>query len=175
VLLNYHGPLKADLYSMPLDDPSAEPQPLIASPAEEDLARFSPDGRWIAYTTDESGDFEVLVRPASGSGGQWQISSGAGVLPRWSRDGKQLYYRIGRSLYVVDVETGRGTDAFQASTPRLVFDDLDRSRLTSSYEISPSGDAILVPSSLQEDAPRTRVTVLVNWLDEVERIVPGDR
>ena len=175
VLLTYHGENKADLYTLALDDPSAEPQPLIAGPAAEDMARFSPDGRWIAYTTDEGGDFEVLVRPASGTGGQWQISTGAGLLPRWSRDGKQLFYRIGRQLHVVDIETGQGTTAFRTSTPRLVFDDLDRSRGSSSYEIAPGGDAILVPASLQEDAPLNRITVLVNWLDEVERVVPAGR
>jgi serine/threonine-protein kinase len=175
VLLNYHGPNKADLYTLSLDDPSAEPQPLIAGPSEEDLARFSPDGRWIAFTTDESSDFEVLVRPASGSGGQWQISAGPGLLPRWSRDGRQLFYRIGRQLHVVDVEAGPGATAFRASTPRLVFDDLDRSRLSSSYDIAPDGDAILIPSPLQEDAPLDRITVLVNWLDEVERVVPAGR
>jgi len=175
VLMTYHGENKADLYALALDDLSAEPQPLIAGPAEEDLARFSPDGRWIAYTTDESSNFEILVRPASGSGGQWQISTGAGVLPRWSRDGKQLFYRIGRQLHVVDVEAGPGATAFRAGTPRLVFDDLDRARMGSGYEIAPAGDAILIPSSLQEDAPLDRITVLVNWLDKVERVVPAGR
>ena len=174
-LLNYHGENKADLYTLALDDPSAKPQPLIASPAEDDLARFSPDGRWIAYTTDESGDFEVLVRPASGSGGQWQISTGAGLLPRWSRDGKQLFYRIGRKLWVVDVEASDDASAFRAGTPRLLFDDFDRSRLTSGYDVAPNGEAVLAPSSIQDDAPLDRITVLVNWLDEVERIVPAGR
>jgi serine/threonine-protein kinase len=175
ILLNYHGENKADLYTLSLDDPSAEPQPLLNGPAEEDLARFSPDGRWIAYTTDESGEFEILVRPASGRGGQWQISTGAGVLPRWSRDGRQLFYRVGRRLFVVDVEAGPGETAFRAGAPRLVFDDLDRARLSSSYDIAPDGSAILIPSSLQEDAPLDRVTVLVNWLQEVERVVPAGR
>ena len=174
-LLNYHGENKADLYTLALDDPSAEPQPLIASPAEDDLARFSPDGRWIAYTTDESGEFEVLVRPASGSGGQWQVSTGAGLLPRWSRDGKQLFYRIGRKLWVVDVEASDDASAFRAGTPRLLFDDFDRSRMTSGYDVAPDGKAVLAPLSIQEDAPLDRITVLVNWLDEVERIVPAGR
>jgi len=153
LLLNYHGENKGDLYTLALDDPSAVPQPLLAGPFEEDLARFSPDGRWIAYTTDERGTFDVLVRPAAGSGGQWQISTDGGVLPRWSRDGKQLYYRIGRRLYVVDVEAGPGTTAFRSSNPRLVFDDLDRSRLSSGYDVSADGKALLIPSSTQDEAP----------------------
>ena len=99
LVMSYHGENKADLYTLALDAPSAEPQPLLNGPHEEDLARFSPDGRWLAYTTDEPGGFEVFVCPASGIGGRWQISSDGGVLPRWSRDGKQLFYRLGRQLF----------------------------------------------------------------------------
>jgi serine/threonine-protein kinase len=175
VILTYHGENKADLYTLSLDDPSAVPQPLIESPAEDTLARFSPDGRWLAYTTDESEDFQVLVRPSSGRGGQWQVSSDGGVLPRWSRDGKQLFYLLGRQLFVVDVETGPGATAFRAGNPRLLLDDLDRAKLTSGYDVAPEGDAILAPSLLQDEAPLNHITVLVNWLDEVERLVPSGR
>jgi serine/threonine-protein kinase len=175
LLLSYHGENRADLYTLALDDPAAEPQPLLDGPFEEDLARFSPDGAFIAYTTDEPGNFEVLVRPAAGRGGQWQVSTDGGLLPRWSRDGRQLFYRVGRRLHVVDVEAGNGTSAFRASNPRLVFDDLYRARLTGGYDVSLAGDGVLVTSSLQDDAPLDEITVLVNWLDEVERRVPSGR
>ncbi|NIL99646.1 MAG: protein kinase [Acidobacteria bacterium] len=175
LLLTYYGENKADLYTLDLTDPAAEPRPLLDGPFEEDLARFSPDGRWLAYTTDEPGSFEVYVRPASGSGGQWQISSEGGVLPRWSHDGKQMFYRIGRRMFVVDVEAGEGTTAFRSSNPRLVFDDLERARLTSGYDILPDGESIVVPQPNQKDAPLDSITVLVNWLDEVERLVPAGR
>jgi serine/threonine-protein kinase len=173
LLMSYHGENKADLYTLALDDPAAEPQPLLQGPFEEDLARFSPDGAFLAYTTDEPGNYEVLVRPASGSGGQWQISTGGGLQPRWSPDGKRLFYRVGRRLYAVDVETGNGGAAFRASNPKLVLDDLERARLTGAFDVSLAGDAILVPSSLQDEAPLDEITVLVNWLDEVERLVPS--
>ncbi len=175
LLMTYHGENKADLYMLALDDPEAEPQPLLNGPHEEDLARFSPDGRWLAYTTDEPGTFEVFVRPASGTGGQWQISEGGGLLPRWSRDGKQLYYRVARQLFVVDVSAGAGTTAFRSSNPRLVFDDLERARLSSGYDVSRDGKAILIGEPLRDEELLDTITVLVNWLDEVERLVPSGR
>ena len=175
LLMSYHGENKADLYTLALDDASAESRPLLNGPNEEDLARFSPDGRWLAYTTDEPGGFEVFVCPASGIGGRWQISSDGGVLPRWSRDGKQLFYRIGRQLFVVDVDAGADASAFLSSNPRLVFDDLERARLTSGYDVSLDGKAILIGEPLQDESPLDTITVLVNWLDEVERLVPAGR
>jgi hypothetical protein len=75
----------------------------------------------------------------------------------------------------VDVETGQDASAFRATAPRLLFDDLDRARMSASYDIAPGGDGILIPSSLQEDTPLDRITVLVNWLGEVERTVPSGR
>ncbi len=93
-------------------------------------------------------------------------------MPRWSADGRQLYFRIGRNLRVVDVEAGPDAAAFRSGSPRQVFDDLDRSRLTSGYDVSPDGEFLLIPQSIQDEAQLDRITVLVNWLDEVERLVP---
>ena len=86
-----------DIWTLPLDD-DGSPSEFLATPAMERSARFSPDGRWIAYVSDESGQFEVFVRPyPRSSGGQRRVSeeNGQGFAPVWSPDGRELYYVVG--------------------------------------------------------------------------------
>ena len=81
----------------------------LKTPASEGTASFSPDGRWIAYTSDESGRFEVYVRPFQGSGGgKWQISTGGGAYSFWSRDGRELYFMTLDNHIMVADYTAKG-------------------------------------------------------------------
>jgi len=82
----------AQLWELPLNNNDRKPTPLLPSGFLMMEARFSPDGRWIAYASNESGRFEIYVIPASGTGGKWQISSSGGQQPLWRRDGKELFY-----------------------------------------------------------------------------------
>ena len=94
--------------------------PFLNSRFDEMYPEFSPDGRWMAYVSDESGREEVYVQPFPGPGGKWQISNEGGQEPLWSRNGKQLFYRRRENqVWVVDVQTGSG---FSASKPRLLFE-----------------------------------------------------
>lgn len=74
-----------------MTSPDHTPRVVANTSAEEVLAQFSPDGRWVAYQTNESGRFEVVVQPFPDAGGKWQVSTGGGVAPRWRADGKELY------------------------------------------------------------------------------------
>ena len=80
-----------DIWVLPLYG-DRKPAPLLATPFSETQAQLSPDGRWLAYASDESGTSEVYVQPFPSSGGKWQISSGGGRQPRWRHDGKELFF-----------------------------------------------------------------------------------
>ncbi len=75
-----------------MTSPDHTPRVVANTPAEEVLATFSPDGRWVAYQTNESGRFEVVVQPFPDAGGKWQASTNGGDAPRWRADGKELYF-----------------------------------------------------------------------------------
>ena len=116
---------KPDIWTLPLDltDPEhpkpGKPEVFLRTPAGETFSAFSPDGRWIAYSSDESGRAEVYVRPfQSSSGGKWQISTEGGGYPFWSRDGRELYFLSLDSHIMVADYTAKG-DSFEAGKPRV--------------------------------------------------------
>ena len=97
-----------------------KPYPVLKAPFTQNQGRLSPDGRWIAYTSVESGRPEVFVQNFPPAGGKWQISTGGGNEPSWSRDGKELYFMNETKLEVVDVKaTG---SSFEAGIPKELFD-----------------------------------------------------
>ena len=79
---------------------------------------ISPNGRWVAYISDESGQDEIYVQPFPEGGQRWLISTGGGIEPMWSRDGRELFYRNGNQMMAVPTDTEPG---FNAGTPRLLF------------------------------------------------------
>ena len=107
-----------DIFALPLNGERTL-RPFLQTKFSEQTARFSPDGRWVAYLSNESGRPEVFVRPYPGPGGKWQISTDGGDEPCWSRSGRELFYWQGdNKMMVVDVETkptfrGTGADAFR--------------------------------------------------------------
>jgi serine/threonine-protein kinase len=139
---------------------------------------FSPDGRWMAYTSDESGRFEVYVQPFPGGGGKWQISSEGGREPLWARNGRELFYRSGPAevppsqVWLVDVQTGSG---FTASKPRLLFEQpgyASRHPIRG-WDISPDGERFLMVK-LEERKPQpvTEMVLVQNWFEELRRLAP---
>jgi Tol biopolymer transport system component len=119
---------KWDLWVLPLFG-DRKPFPILQTEFEEGEGRFSPDGRWIAYTSNESGRFEVYVRSFSGSpgvvAGKWQVSSSGGSGPRWRRDGRELFFRAADGkLTAAPIAAGA---AFQTGPPEALFDTRDTS------------------------------------------------
>jgi serine/threonine-protein kinase len=144
----------------------------VVQSARTDVApRFSPDGHWLAYVSDESGRPEVYVQPYPGPGGKRQVSIDGGTEPVWNPNGRELFYRLGRRFIAVPVGT---QPTFSAGRPVTLFEaDYAASEfpLTSpGYDVSADGQRFLVAKDVEP--PPTQINVVVNWIEEVKRRVP---
>ncbi len=129
-----------DIWLLPLDPPGPA-RPFQASPFIEAGGAISPDGRWIAYGSRESGDDEIYVRPFPEGPGRWQVSTNAGLEPRWSADGRALFYRAeGGRLMRVKIETGA---VFRASAPEQVLTGVQSGPNPKTYGVAPDGQRFL--------------------------------
>lgn len=143
------------------------PQAFLRTGFTEVGPTFAPDGRWIAYVSDESGQYEVYVRPYPGPGAKWQVSTQGGVHQIWSRDGRELFYRNGNKWMVVAVDL---QPVFKAETPRLLFEGPYVQVGGASYDVTPDGQRFLLLEPAGRDAaPVTHLNVVLNWLEEVKR------
>ncbi|MFN7936898.1 MAG: protein kinase [Bryobacteraceae bacterium] len=156
---------RLDLWVLPMTGATPEerkPQLYLQTPFAEHEAQFSPDGRWVAYRSDESGRFQIYVQSFPAGSGKFQISSESGSHPRWSRDGKELFYLSGEQvLTAVPVKT---TGRFEAGTPRPLF--RVRFLLGSSalaYDVSADGKRFVVIRNEKEETETHPITVVVNW------------
>lgn len=167
----------ADLHLLALDRPS-ETVPLVATPANEASAEFSADGRYIAYASDESGRTEVYVRPfPEVDGDRWQVSSGGGQSPLFSRDGRELFFTVAGSLKRVAIETA---PVFRAGPVETVLGGpfLQGRTDERQYDASPDGRRFLVlketaPTSRGGDSPR--LMVVLGWGHELRRLSSSSR
>ncbi len=140
---------------------------------------FSPDGRWLAYSSNETGPGEVYVTPYPGPGGRITISTGGGRSPRWSSSGRELFYRNGRQMMVVSVEP---EPAFRAGIPRLLFEGDYVQELGDMgghhYDVSRDGQRFLMvvpaPAEKLGETARPRIVVVQNWTEELKRRVPAN-
>jgi hypothetical protein len=163
-----------DLWVLSLKDRKAKP--FLRTPFNESAAWFSPDCRWLAYISDESGRYEIYVQPYPGPGAKLQISTDGGTEPVWNPRGRELFYRNGNKMMVVDV-AGTQT-AFIASKPRVLFDGeyLPTPATTPNYDVSPDGQRFLMikAGGAGEVAP-TQINVVYNWFEELKHRVPPNK
>ncbi|HKA17217.1 MAG TPA: hypothetical protein VKN18_02775 [Blastocatellia bacterium] len=134
-----------------------------------EYGKFSPNRRWVAYESAETGTVEVYVREFQGSGRRWQVSAGGGLWPDWRRDGKELFYLSGGKLMAVDVKAS--DSSFEPGVPKLLFErGLDSSSAVSTHSFAVSGDGqrFLIPVPVEElsSAP---ITVVMNWPADLKR------
>jgi Tol biopolymer transport system component len=124
--------------------------------------RFSPGGRYVAYSSNETGKYEVFVQTFPEQLGKWQVSNSGGSAPMWRHDGKELFYlRPDNTLMSVDVGTVAGK--FEVGTPKPVFQaQLGSEIARNQYAVSPDGQRFLMIVSAGEPKP-TPITVVVNW------------
>jgi serine/threonine-protein kinase len=144
---------------------------VLETPATEQSATLSPNGRWLAYASDEAGNFQVFVRAYPGPGGKWQVSTEGGYAPRWSPDGTELFYRWQRELNVLAVDGD--ADSFRASGRETLFDDLSGT-VSADIDYDPiDANRFLIVELAGDDFAPPGVTVVVNWLDDLKRRVPN--
>jgi eukaryotic-like serine/threonine-protein kinase len=145
-----------------------EPKPLIATPAYEGGPQLSPDGHWLLYQSDASGQREIYVRRYPALDRPWQISANGGVQPRWSRNSREIYYRSGRHIVAVPMDASGPEPTFGTPTP-LFADEYDFGRGISlaNYDVAADGRFIM----LRRDANSGTVRAVVNWTEELEQIL----
>jgi len=153
-----------------------EVEPLLVSEGNERIPALSPDGKWLAYVSDESGRDEVFVTNFPDLKGKWQVSTETegGREPVWAPDGTAIYYRDGASLIAVPVKTERG---FSPGRARPLFKDVYVPRSTSrNYDIHPDGKRFLMIKKVEqegeEEVPITELIVVENWFEELKRLAP---
>jgi len=146
-------------------------QPFLRTRFNETVPRFSPDGHWLAYMSDESGHYEIYIQPFPGPGGKYQISSEGGAEPVWNPNGRELFYRCGYKMMAVDVMT---QPSFSTGKPRVLFEGLYLpSGVTPSYDVSPDGQRFLMLKAAQQGQPAAvQINVVLNWFEELKQKVP---
>ena len=147
------------------------PRPFAPSRFVETSPSFSPDGRWIAYVSNESGRFEVYVQPFPGPGERFTISATGGGEPVWSRSGKELFYRNGDQMMAIDARTA---SSFRTARPTVLFTGRylhSQSFRRTEYDVALNGDFVML-SVAEGDQPATQINLLMNWFEELTARVP---
>ncbi|MBP1610619.1 MAG: serine/threonine protein kinase, partial [Acidobacteria bacterium] len=175
------SPRQANIALLPMEGDHAR-KPLLNEKYFETDPQISPDGRWIAYSSDESGQYEIYARGFPDvNKGKWQVSTNGGISPLWSPDGRELFYRSGDSTMAVAVTT---EPAFKPGTPKTLFRGTYFSYKPygteyTPWDVSPDGKRFIMvkPPKPPEDkataaGPQPKITVVVNWFEELKQRVP---
>jgi len=175
--------LPRDTFMVPITGTPAAGTPLLNGVPSEGSPTVSPDGRWLAYTSDESGDYEVYVRPfPEVDTGRWQISTAGGMHPHWSRDGSELFYMVqqGGSVAFMAVPVESGT-TFRPGSPEMLFDGpfWDGGGAVAGpdvFDVSLDGQRFLmimdVAAGAESEQPE--IVIVQNWFEELKRLVPTE-
>jgi hypothetical protein len=164
------------IWTLSLDGRAGEnkPQPFLQSGFVDTNPQLSPDGRWVAYQSNESGRVEVYVRPFPGPGGKVAISTQGGGNPRWSRAGRELFYQdLKNRIMSVEVQT---SPTWQAGLPQALFELHDATHagvppgpFGFMWDVAPDGKRFLVAKTPENWAAGTTLKVVENWYEELRR------
>jgi len=160
-------PSGTEIWVLPLDATKAaeaKPQPFLDTRFTRGNLQFSPDGKWVAYESNETGRNEIYVVPYPGPGGESQVSTDGGTQPRWNRNGRELFFRNGAMMMAVDVQTGA---TFRTGTPRMLFE-----KVSSDYDVAPDGRRFLMLKPAATTTDSSELHVILNWFDDLRRRVP---
>jgi serine/threonine-protein kinase len=156
-----------DIWVMPLDG-NGKSQPYIASPAQEYDPAFSPNGKWLSYTSEESGRKEVCVVPFPKQQGKWQISTKGGQFARWLANGKEIVYLEGRTAMKIDVQI---QPTFDFGVPQKLF---SLPSFTGFFDPYPDGSKFVYGELHGQTSELTNVNVVVGWFDELRQKFSGN-
>jgi serine/threonine-protein kinase len=145
-----------------------KPRSILESDSRKSYPDLSPDGHWIAYSADDTGPIEIYVSSYPEAGPRITISNDGGAQPRWSRSGRELFYRSGNKMMAVDVQF---SPAFRASRPKALFEGNYRP----AFDVTADGQRFLMikPAAAPPQALEDQAIVVLNWLEEVRRRVPA--
>lgn len=166
---------RLDLWLLPLAG-DRKPVPLVHTPSLESHGQISPDGKWLAYASNETGQSEVYVRPFPTGAGRWPISTGGGLFPRWRRDGRELFYMDrGSNGKLIGVDVNAVGSAFVAGAPKALFDsgylNLNAGGTYHTYAVSADGQRFLIPRPPVKtaDAGPSPIVVVLNWAAGIKK------
>ena len=153
-----------DLWVLPLFG-ERKPFPFVNTSFIERNGQFSPDGRWVAYESNESGRNEIYVQAFPGPGGKWQVSTGGGIEPRWRRDGKELFYiALDGKLMAAPIQAAG--QALEAGAPISLFQTRivggGQSGWRQQYAVAPDGQRFLINITVDESTA-SPITIVTNW------------
>jgi len=158
-----------DVWVAPVD--GGEPEPFVDTPFDEWGARFSPDGGYIAYVSDESGRDEIYVQPYPGPGERWTVSTEGGREPVWPKNGRELFYRNRNQLVAVDIEL---EPTFLVGAPHVLFEGPFRTSASGTYyDVTHDGKRFVMIGTVIP-GPQQPLVVVLHWLEELERLVATD-
>ena len=160
---------RTDVFTLDLSG-ELRPEVFLQTPFDETWAAFSRDGNWVAYQSDESGRYEIYVRPYPGPGGRWQVSTHGGTHPLWSPTRDELFYwndgKMMSARYEATAESFRSSRGEELFAGPYVFDSFNRG-----FDITPDGERfIMLESAANQDA--SKLVLVLNWFEELKRLVP---
>jgi serine/threonine-protein kinase len=165
---------RADVWALPLqhadtDRPDAgKPIPILQTEFNEQAPMISPDGKWLAYQSDETGTDQIYVRPFPGPGGKFPVSAAGGSSPVWAKNSHDLFFRAPEGMMMTSYSV-HGM-SFESTPPRLWAAKRD---LGQWFDIAPDGKRfIVVENDTPEDRGSTDVTFVLNFFDELRRVAP---
>lgn len=160
-----------DIWVLPMRD-GRKPEPFLRTKSYEFHPALSPDGRWLAYVSDVSGRNEIYVTPFPGPGGKLLISVDGGSEPAWASSGRELFYRQGNRMMAVDISAQA---ELRAGKPRVLFEGpyVKVPYVGRNYDVTSDGQRFVMLKRSEESAPQ-QINVILNWFEELERLVPTD-
>jgi hypothetical protein len=160
-----------DIWMLSLDEKD-KPRAFLQTPFAEGAPAFSPDGRWLACVSLKSGQNEVYVRPFTGSGKEWQVSTDGGNEVIWPRDGHELFYRKDAAMMAVDVKTA---PTLELGKPHRLFEQQYASSpaLFARYDATADGQRFIMVKNIENASAPMKINIVLNWAEELKRRVPA--
>jgi eukaryotic-like serine/threonine-protein kinase len=157
-----------DIWALPLFG-DRKPFAYIAAPGNQIDAQFSPDGHWVAYASDESGHWEIYVAPFPWTGAKWQVSNGDGLVPRWRRDGKEIYFEKTGDNGVFEADVNGHGSSFEVAEVHTLFhiDNQSPNMAGQQFAITADGQRLLWITT--GDAGKLPLNVIQNWTEELKK------